>query len=224
LPLSLVAGASWPCRHPNFFPRPALPLVLPFKGPNVAFFDPLATLPKCVADAKAAGAQIIIAVTHLGTPTDMQLAAAPALRDVDVYIGGHSHTLFYPGNNAPYILYPTPSMPETAPVYGNYPTPVDNGGKTVHVVQAYWASRCGWSRRAAEWRGTAHCRSSRAVRDTLLHRRGRACSTDVRLWQCPFSPLCRLQALPAARPLRRFAPHCTAHPRSPHKGTWGTWT
>ena len=125
--------------HPAFTPRPPPPP----PGPNVAFANPLTALPGCVAAAKAAGATIIIALTHVGAALDVTLASTPGLSDVDLIIGGHSHTLFYTGTPPPLLV--TPATPESTPVYGPYPLNVANGNKTIPVVQALWASR--WARR-----------------------------------------------------------------------------
>ena len=56
-------------------------------GPNVKFADPIAALPACIAAAKADGAEMIIAVTHIGTDLDVVLAATPAAAEVDLIIG-----------------------------------------------------------------------------------------------------------------------------------------
>ena len=92
-----------------------------------------------MAAAKAAGSTIIIALTHVGAALDVTLASTPGLSDVDLIIGGHSHTLFYTGT--PPALLVSPATPETTPVYAPYPFNVANGNKTIPVVQALWASR-----------------------------------------------------------------------------------
>ena len=56
-------------------------------GPNVRFLPYNETLPGCVADAKADGAQIIVALTHIGFPDDQLLAADPSAADLDLIVG-----------------------------------------------------------------------------------------------------------------------------------------
>lgn len=85
-------------------------------GPNITFTPPLDAA-QAEADAlTAAGVTKIILLSHSGYEVDKQLAAG--LRDVDVIVGGHSHTLLS-------------STDEKAA--GPYPTVV-NG---VPIVQAY---------------------------------------------------------------------------------------
>lgn len=89
-------------------------------GPTVQFLDEIETLAAAVAELQAAGAAPIIALTHVGLPRDLEIAAAvPGLAAV---IGGHTHTLMSSSNprrQAPYPLW------------------VDaEGGSIVPVVQA----------------------------------------------------------------------------------------
>ena len=85
-------------------------------GPNITFTPPLDAA-QAEADAlTAAGVNKIILLSHSGYEVDKELAAG--LRDVDVIVGGHSHTLLS-------------STDEKAA--GPYPTVV-NG---VPIVQAY---------------------------------------------------------------------------------------
>lgn len=104
------------------------------------FLDYVQTVPGCVAAAKAQGANIIILLSHIGADEDVLLAAQPAINDIDLIIGGHSHTLFYTGTPHPLIVTPT-IVAETTPVFGPYPTPIVNGAKYIPVMQALWASR-----------------------------------------------------------------------------------
>ncbi|XP_034477843.1 protein 5NUC-like [Drosophila innubila] len=71
------------------------------------------------------GVNIIIALGHSGYKRDQEIAIN--CPDVDVVIGGHSHTFLYTGNP------PSKEKPE-----GNYPTiVVKPNGRQVPVVQAY---------------------------------------------------------------------------------------
>lgn len=89
-------------------------------GPNVMIADDVATISEQVQKLKGDGIDKIIALTHVGYPRD--LAAIAKIPDVDVVVGGHSHSL----------LSNTDEKAE-----GPYPTMVDNpGGYKVPVVQA----------------------------------------------------------------------------------------
>lgn len=59
-------------------------------GPDVDILDPCATAARVVPKIHAAGAQIIIALTHQTLGDDKQFARCSG---VDVIIGGHEHTL-----------------------------------------------------------------------------------------------------------------------------------
>ncbi|MVA58917.1 5'-nucleotidase C-terminal domain-containing protein [Agrobacterium vitis] len=88
-------------------------------GPNVKFTDDVAAITEEVKKLKAEGVNKIIALTHVGYHRDMEIAKIP---DVDVVVGGHSHTLL---SNA------------DPKAEGPYPTLVDNpGGYKVPVVTA----------------------------------------------------------------------------------------
>jgi 5'-nucleotidase len=89
-------------------------------GPRVRFADEAASLRTATQAARAAGAEVVLALTHVGLDPDRHLAAAiPGLSAV---IGGHSHTLL--SNRA-------------AAAAGRYPLPVEGAsGFTVPVVQA----------------------------------------------------------------------------------------
>ena len=89
-------------------------------GPNVLIGNDVADITAAVAEVKKQGVDKIVALTHVGDPRD--LAAIAKIPDVDVVVGGHSHTL----------LSNTDEKAE-----GPYPTLVDNpGGYKVPVVQA----------------------------------------------------------------------------------------
>ena len=59
-------------------------------GPDVDILDPCATASRIVPQIRAAGAHVVIALTHLSMQEDKQLARCSG---VDVIIGGHEHTL-----------------------------------------------------------------------------------------------------------------------------------
>ncbi|MEK1893144.1 MAG: 5'-nucleotidase C-terminal domain-containing protein [Rhizobium sp.] len=89
-------------------------------GPKVMIADDVQTITAAVEDLKKEGVNKIIALTHVGYPRD--LAAIAKIPDVDVVVGGHSHSL----------------LSNTDPkAEGPYPTMVDNpDGYKVPVVQA----------------------------------------------------------------------------------------
>ncbi|KQV13988.1 multifunctional 2',3'-cyclic-nucleotide 2'-phosphodiesterase/5'-nucleotidase/3'-nucleotidase [Rhizobium sp. Root1203] len=89
-------------------------------GPKILIADDVQTITAAVEDLKKQGVNKIIALTHVGYPRD--LAAIAKIPDVDVVVGGHSHSL----------------LSNTDPkAEGPYPTWVDNpGGYKVPVVQA----------------------------------------------------------------------------------------
>ena len=94
-------------------------------GPNITIADDVAKITEAVKAVKAQGVNKIIALTHVGYPRDLAFIAK--IPDVDVVVGGHTHTL----------LSNTVKGAE-----GPYPTWVDNpGGYKVPVVQAFQYSR-----------------------------------------------------------------------------------
>lgn len=89
-------------------------------GPNIMIGIDEQSIREEVAKLKADGVNKIIALTHVGYPRD--LAVIAKIPDVDVVVGGHTHTLL------------SNTDKDAA---GPYPTMVDNpGGYKVPVVQA----------------------------------------------------------------------------------------
>ena len=64
-------------------------------GPTTEFRDPCETARTVIPQMRAAGAQAVVALTHLALAQDKALArcAAEANLKIDVIIGGHEHTL-----------------------------------------------------------------------------------------------------------------------------------
>jgi 5'-nucleotidase / UDP-sugar diphosphatase len=90
-------------------------------GPDVIFQDEIDSLAADVDTLQAEGVTKIIALTHVGLPMDLEIAAA--VPGIDAVVGGHSHT------------YLSASDPERG---GAYPTWVSQeDGTLVPVVQAY---------------------------------------------------------------------------------------
>jgi 5'-nucleotidase len=59
-------------------------------GPDVEFLDPCETARKIVPQIRAAGAKVVVALTHLSMREDKEVARCA---DVNVIVGGHEHTL-----------------------------------------------------------------------------------------------------------------------------------
>ena len=90
-------------------------------GSNVGFLQAETYLKGAVEALEAAGIDKIIAVTHMGLPRDMRIAAR--VPGIDVIVGGHSHTLL------------SNTVDGAA---GPYPVLVQNpAGQQVPIVQAY---------------------------------------------------------------------------------------
>ncbi|MGV3548576.1 5'-nucleotidase C-terminal domain-containing protein [Rhizobium sp.] len=89
-------------------------------GPNIMIGVDEQSIKDEVAKLKAEGVNKIIALTHIGYPRELEVIAK--IPDVDVVVGGHTHTLL------------SNTDKDAA---GPYPTMVDNpGGYKVPVVQA----------------------------------------------------------------------------------------
>lgn len=93
---------------------------------DTLFTDEIETAQKEIDQYKAQGIKNIILQTHVGYDLDQQLAKS--LTDVDVIIGGDSHTLLGPNSLKKYGMTPE----------GAYPTQLKNkDGQSVCVVQAW---------------------------------------------------------------------------------------
>lgn len=92
---------------------------------TVEFLDEIETINKEATALKAQGVNILIALGHSGLERDKEIAAM--CPDIDLVIGGHSHTFLYSG-----------TAPDVEDPAGPYPVMVKNAaGKEVPVVQAY---------------------------------------------------------------------------------------
>ena len=93
---------------------------------DTLFMDEIVTAQQEINQLKAQGIQNIILQTHVGYDLDQQLARS--LTDVDVIIGGDSHTLLGPKSLEKYSLSPE----------GAYPTQLKNkNGDLVCIAQAW---------------------------------------------------------------------------------------
>ena len=94
-------------------------------GPNVDFRDVVPTVQAAVDELTAMKVDKVVVVTHIGYSEDQAMVAR--LRDVDLVVGGHSHTPLG-----------TPDLPGWEKSNGSYPTLVkDLKGVEVPIVQAY---------------------------------------------------------------------------------------
>ena len=99
--------------------------ILSSPGEKIRFLEYADILKKEVAHLKGMGVEHIIALTHIGLHEDLRLAES--IDGVDVYVGGHTHTLLHNGNDkraeGPYpVVAKTPS------------------GSPALIVQAYYAT------------------------------------------------------------------------------------
>lgn len=62
---------------------------------KLKFLDEVETVKKEAAELKSQGVDIIIALSHAGLDVDREVAAA--VSDVDVIVGGHSHSFLFSG-------------------------------------------------------------------------------------------------------------------------------
>ncbi|KAG1664927.1 hypothetical protein FOA52_004449 [Chlamydomonas sp. UWO 241] len=109
---------------------------------NTTFIDPIAAIQRCVAKAKSEVKYIRshILLSHLGYTLDKQIATL--IPEIDLVIGGHSHTFLYPENATAPRLISNVSTSSDTPA-GPYPTSLMNEvqGRVAHVVQASWGTR-----------------------------------------------------------------------------------
>lgn len=67
------------------------------------FADTEKTLKQAVADLKKEGVEIVVALTHVGLPIDLEIARR--INGIDAVVGGHSHdALGVPGGAGPYPI------------------------------------------------------------------------------------------------------------------------
>ncbi|KAF0301226.1 5'-nucleotidase [Amphibalanus amphitrite] len=92
---------------------------------EVTFTDEVAALRAEASRLRGQGVDIILAVGHSGLKREMEMAEL--LEDVDIIVGGHSHSLLYTGD-----------APHEDPTEGPYPVVVrQDSGRTVLIVQAH---------------------------------------------------------------------------------------
>jgi len=99
-----------------------------FPDREVEFLDEVETVGAEARRLKANGVEIIIALGHSGY--EMDIVLAESIPELDVVVGGHSHTFLY-------TLKDGEELPSIESPAGDYPTYVTNNGKVIPVVQAY---------------------------------------------------------------------------------------
>lgn len=93
---------------------------------NLIFSDESETVREEAELLKQQGANIIVVISHCGLDVD-KIIAENAGPEIDIIVGGHSHTFLYTGDH--------PTIPGTS--QGEYPTVVtQQGGHKVLIVQA----------------------------------------------------------------------------------------
>ena len=93
-------------------------------GPTIKFTDEIECLKEEIKQLKVRGINIIIGLGHSGFVKDVEIAQK--VPEIDVIVGGHSHTFLYSGLK--------PSVEE---VVEKYPTIVNHGSHQSLVLQAY---------------------------------------------------------------------------------------
>ena len=100
---------------------------------KVAFNEIIPSVREAVDELKDQGVNIFILLSHCGLGVDMETAAA--VPELDVIVGGHTHSFLYSGNPPGKKISEPDDSGDSA--VGPYPTMVDvEGGKKVALVQA----------------------------------------------------------------------------------------
>ncbi len=98
-------------------------------GDTISFVDVVTAVGYEARHLKSTGVNFIIALGHNGYNEDVEMAKR--IPELDVVVGGHSHTFLYSGE-----------VPSVEKPQGEYPTYVkQSNGKVVPVVQAYAYSK-----------------------------------------------------------------------------------
>ncbi|XP_037510416.1 protein 5NUC [Rhipicephalus sanguineus] len=95
---------------------------------NVTFGNDLESIRNESRKLAENGTKIIIAITHIGYPHEMEIAAQ--VEEVDIVVGGHTNTFLYHGQTSP----------GGDKIEGDYPTVVNktSGNGQALVVQDFW--------------------------------------------------------------------------------------
>jgi 5'-nucleotidase / UDP-sugar diphosphatase len=168
--------------------------VLSNPGPGVVFSPALAAAPAQVKVLRDAGADYVIALTHIGYQNDLKLAETVA--GINLVVGGHSHTPLAPMNNVTGPAYPTVVYgPDGSPVIvttdwewgrwlGDLTLSFNSAGQVINVegkpteVAASLAADAGFERRIAVFKAPLEELRARRVGETRSELNGRR--ADVR--------------------------------------------
>ncbi|XP_054164291.1 protein 5NUC-like [Oppia nitens] len=93
-------------------------------GKTIKFVDEIESIRKEVKHLQSLGIKIIIGLGHSGFVRDVEIAQN--VPELDVIVGGHSHTLLYSGEK-----------PSVEDVVDKYPTVVNHGSHQTIILQAY---------------------------------------------------------------------------------------
>ncbi|CAG2172739.1 unnamed protein product [Oppiella nova] len=93
-------------------------------GNTIKFLDEIECIKEEVRQLKSQGINIIIGLGHSGFVKDVEIARN--VPDIDVIVGGHSHTLLYSG-----------AKPSVEEVIDKYPTIINHGSHQTLVLQAF---------------------------------------------------------------------------------------
>ena len=99
---------------------------------KIEFLDEVESVKREARRLKDLGVSIIIATGHAGYDIDLKMAAE--IEELDLVVGGHSHTFLFTGDDKP--------EGSIEHVEGDYPTYVKQAnGRVVPVVQVYCYSK-----------------------------------------------------------------------------------
>ncbi len=73
-------------------------ITFPGSTAGLGFRSPADAAVECVAALRAKGADVVVAITHMGAREDAELASS--VKGIDLVIGGHSHTILKEGARA----------------------------------------------------------------------------------------------------------------------------
>jgi 5'-nucleotidase len=130
-------------------------------GPTIGFLAHAQTLRREVAALQAVGVNKIVALTHVGAAEDAALAAA--VDGVDIFVGGHSHSLLHngadPRKEGPYpVVVRTPSGAPALIVHAFY------GGMFLGDLQVVFDA----AGVATSWTGDTIAMDAKVARDPAI--------------------------------------------------------
>ncbi|KAK9695107.1 hypothetical protein K7432_013132 [Basidiobolus ranarum] len=123
-------------------------------GPNVKFTQPIDMVKKYVQELKSVGVKTIIVLSHNGYREDIELATQTT--DIDLIVGGHSHTFLSSNSEDPHHSH----------AEGDYPTLIKNlDGHPTYITQAWsWGRYVGHLELQLNDEGKIHEINGRPIR------------------------------------------------------------